>query len=112
MKRIYQFVIAMRRWMAYVATPNVYPKRWQDRLFHGHVNIGRITIFGANAMHWAINIRGQKNWWCFHWRTRTFGAEWPWYFYISPDATPYSAVFRTGARFKSRRLVSVDRGVL
>lgn len=88
------------QWMKFVVTPNIYPKRWQDRVFTGSFRVGRVTVYGANAMHWAINIRGKRNWWCFHPRTRTFGAVWRWYFYISPDATPSSAVYRTGARFK------------
>lgn len=74
----------------------MYSNRWQDRIFSGHFTFWRITVFGANAMHWAVNVRGKRNWWCFHWRTRTFGVVWPWYFYVSPDATPYSAVYKTG----------------
>lgn len=63
-------------------------RRWQDRWFTGHVNFGPLTIYGANAMHWALNL---KTWWgylCAHPTTRTFGARWGWYLYLSPDATP------------------------
>lgn len=73
-------------------------ERWQDRIFVGHFNIGRrITIYGANAMHWAINVRIFGTYVCFHPTTRTFGARWPWYFYISPNATPWAATFKRGA---------------
>lgn len=80
-------------WVRFVMTPNVWPERWQDRVFTGHFRIGRVTIYGANAMHWAVNIRGRRAYWCFHPPTRTFGGRWPAYFYISPDATPQSSTF-------------------
>lgn len=86
----------LRRWWKFVTTPTIYPKRWQDRLFTGHVNVGPVTIFGANAMHWAVNIRIRGAWWCFHPRTRTFGGKWPAYFYISKDGTPSKATARLG----------------
>lgn len=68
-------------------------ERWQDRIFTGHVSWfrGRVVIYGANAMHWALNVRFRGEWWCFHPTTRTFGHRWPWYFYISEDATPTTA---------------------
>jgi len=96
----------MRRlieWFNYVRTPRPFPKRWQDRLFEGHVSFGqrrfRVVIYGANAMHWAINVRWRGEWWCFHPSTRTFGKRWPWKFYISPDATPSGARFGCGPGF-------------
>jgi len=93
----------LNKWIRFVITPNVYPKRWQDRLFQGHWSLGPLVIFGANAMHWAVNLRVGKQWWCFHPTTNTFGECWPWYFYISPDATPNEAIYRTGRRFASNR---------
>lgn len=84
------------RWLRYVVEPRVYPSRWQDRLFRGHVSIGPVVIYGANAMHWAVNVWFRGNYWCFHPTTRTFGGYWPWYFYISQDATPTRASFRRG----------------
>lgn len=88
------------QWIRYVVTPIAYPKRWQDRLFRGHVSIGPVTVFGANAMHWAINLRLRGNYWCFHPRTRTYGALWRSYFYVSPDATPSNAIFRIGRKWQ------------
>lgn len=87
------------RWLRYVTTPNIYPRRWQDRLFRGHVTVGPITLYGANAMHWAINVGALGHYWCFHPTTRTFGGYWPWYFYISKDATPQGACFSFRTRF-------------
>ncbi len=92
-------------WLRYVVTPTPYPERWQDRLFTGHVSLGskeiggaRIVVYGANAMHWAVNIHFRRfgDWWCFHPTTRTFGGRWRWYFYISTDATPCTAHFAIG----------------
>lgn len=82
-------------WARYVVTPRPWPSRWQDRVFEGHVSwrIGssRWVLYGANAMHWALNVQWRGEWWCFHPRTRTFGGRWPFYFYVSPDATPQAA---------------------
>jgi hypothetical protein len=60
----------------------------------------RTVIYGANAMHWAINVWWRGNYWCFHPSTRTFGGRWPWYFYISPDATPTRAIYGRGPGFR------------
>lgn len=84
------------RWAIYVASPRVYPSRWQDRLFRRHVHFGRVTIYGANAMHWAVNVWFLGHYWCLHPRTRTFGGDWPAYFYISKDATPQHACWMIG----------------
>jgi hypothetical protein len=83
-------------WLRYVITPRSYPDRWQDRLFRGHVHWGPITIYGANAMHWAVNVWFRGAYWCFHPTTRTFGGKWRWYFYVSPDGTPARATFALG----------------
>lgn len=92
------------RWGRYVVTPAIYRSRWQDRLFRGHKRffIGpfEVVVYGANAMHWAINVWWLGHWWCFHPTTRTFGGYWPWYFYVSKNATPQAACFRTGKRFQ------------
>lgn len=89
-------IITFRQWLSYVIEPTPWPSRWQDRLFRGHVKIGRVTIWGANAMHWAINVWLLGHWWCFHPSTRTYGGRWPWYFYISKDATPQNACYLVG----------------
>ena len=66
------------------------------KLFRGHLNVGPITIYGRNAMHWAVNIRSKWGWICFRLPFRCFGRWWPLYFYISPNATPQDATFMLG----------------
>jgi hypothetical protein len=63
-------------------------ERWQDRWFRGHVSLGPLTVYGANAMHWALNLRTRWGFLCFHPTTRTFGGLWRWYLYLSRDGTP------------------------
>ena len=72
--------------------------RRRDRWFTGHKTWGPVTIYGANAMHWAINIRTRWGYLCAHPTTRTFGRRWPWYVYLSRDATPSSARWKIGGR--------------
>lgn len=61
----------------------------------GHINIGPATIYGENAMHWAVNIKTQRwGYICFRLPIRCGGRWWPLYFYCSPDATPCSATFK------------------
>jgi hypothetical protein len=72
----------------------VYPTfSWDENFLGGHMNIGPITIYGANAMHYAINIKSKRGYICFRLPLRCFGRWWPLYFYVSPDATPSSATF-------------------
>jgi hypothetical protein len=76
--------------------------RWQDRIFTGHISFRFLwtwhtTVYGANAMHWAVNVHTERwGWICFHPPTRTFGGRWPWYFYVSPNGTPSCATFKIG----------------
>ena len=87
----------LMRWLYYVRQPQLHRRRWQDRLLIGHITMGRVTLYGANAMHWALEVRIGRSYWCFHPITHTFGGYWPWYFYASHDATPQSAwVIRKG----------------
>ena len=75
--------------------------RWIDRVFTGHLSWGPLTIYGANAMHWAINLRITRlRTLCFHPTTRTFGGRWPWYVYLSPDCTPGAAYWGFGPGFR------------
>ncbi len=67
------------------------------RHFGGHISIGPLVIYGFNAMHVAINLHSKRwGWICFHPTCRVFGKWWRWYFYISPDATPYETTFEIG----------------
>ena len=64
-----------------------------ENFLGGHINIGPITIFGENAMHWAVNIRIKRSYVCFRLPFPCFGKWWPLYFYVSPNATPNKALF-------------------
>lgn len=64
-----------------------------ENFLAGHVVIGPVTIYGENAMHWAINIRTRNGWLCFRLPLRCFGKWWPLYCYWSPNATPDAATW-------------------
>jgi hypothetical protein len=64
-----------------------------ENFLGGHLNIGPVTIYGENAMHWAVNIRSRWGYICFRLPFRSMGRWWPLYFYVSPDATPGRATF-------------------
>lgn len=72
--------------------------------YHGHLSIGRVTIYGANAMHFAVNIRTRRwGYICFRPTTwyrirdgRKRWGKWSWYFYVSPNATPWASTFAIG----------------
>ncbi len=68
-----------------------------ERHFGGHITIGRLTIYGENAMHWSVNF-WTKRWGyiCFRLPLRCFGCWWPLYFYLSPNATPWASTFMLG----------------
>ena len=62
----------------------------------GHVNIGNVTIYGENAMHWGVEIKFRKGWLCFRLPLFCFGRWWGLYVYFSPNATPQKATFILG----------------
>ena len=62
----------------------------------GHISIGPITIYGENAMHWAINIKSKWGFICFRLPFRCYGIWWSLYFYISPNGTPQESTFIIG----------------
>jgi hypothetical protein len=69
-----------------------YPRlRWVENHLGGHFTVGNITVFGENAMHWAVNIRTRRGILCFRLPLRCFGRWWPLYCYFSPDGTPNAA---------------------
>lgn len=94
-----------RRWKKYKTLS------WQENFFGGHINIGNITIYGENAMHWAVNIRNTPwGYVCFRLPIRCFGQWWPLYLYASPNATPWGATFYLGnknERLKAKKRLSV-----
>lgn len=78
---------------------------WWENFMGGHVSFLGITIFGANAMRWAVNIRTKKwGYVCFtlpvlaRFHTRRDGSKWwQWYFYLSPNGTPWASTFYRGS---------------
>lgn len=74
---------------------------WWENFMSGHLNIGPATIYGENAMHWAVNIR-TKRWGyiCFRLPLRCFGTWWPLYFYTSPNGTPGKATYCIPKKYK------------
>lgn len=64
-----------------------------------YINIGNVTIYGRNAMHWAVRIHSKKyGYICFRLPLPCFGRWWPLYFYCSPNATPWAATFMLGKK--------------
>lgn len=82
-----------------------------DRKLRGHLSIGRLTIYGRNAMHWGVNFWTRRwGYVCFRLPLTCFGCWWPLYFYLSPNATPWAATlylsrggFSRKARARRRR---------
>ncbi len=67
----------------------------------GHLTIGNVTIFGENAMHWAVQISTKRfGYICFRLPFFCFGSWWPLYFYCSPNGTPWAATFWLWGRSK------------
>ena len=69
---------------------------WIDKHLHGHWELGPITLYGQNAMHWAINIKLPRCYLCFRLPVRCFRRWWPLYLYISNNATPSNATLLLG----------------
>lgn len=64
--------------------------RFLSKYFGGHFSIGRLTVFGCNAMMYIITWHSDNGYWrfrppCFntHWERWTWGC-----FYFSPNGTP------------------------
>lgn len=81
-----------------------------ENFFGGHMNLGPVTIYGENAMHWGVNIE-TRHWGyiCFRLPVRCFDKWWPLYFYVSPNATPWASTFYRGEEKRQRRLSVVRR---
>jgi len=64
-----------------------------ENFLGGHVTLGPVTIFGENAMHWAVVIDMGKDYLSFRLPIRCYGAWWPMYCFRSPDGTPTRATW-------------------
>lgn len=75
--------------------------RFCSRHIGGHKTIGHLTIYGWNAMHVAARLWIPKlgMYLCVHPTTHTFGGHWPWYVYLSHNATPWGAIIGFGPGF-------------
>lgn len=78
--------------------------------WRGHFSVGPVTVFGANAMDWHMSIVTKK--WGYvcmslpvlarikkvtpHTPTGYFGYYLQWYFYVSPNSTPWACTFYRG----------------
>jgi len=78
---------------------------WWENFMGGHISFCGITIFGANAMRWAVNIKTKRwGYLCFtlpvlaRWTERRDGSKyWQWYIYLSPNGTPWASTFYKGS---------------
>lgn len=74
---------------------------WWENFMSGHVSVGPVTVYGENAMHWAVNIRTKRlGYICFRLPVRCFGRWWSLYFYTSPNGTPGKATFCIPKNYK------------
>jgi len=85
-----------------------------DKYLGEHISIGNITIYGHNAMHWAVNIHTKKfGYICFRLPLPIF--DWnrpiwkPLYLFFSPNGTPWAATFLIGKtdRPKDKKLAKI-----
>lgn len=74
---------------------------WLQRKLSGSLSFRifgrRVTIYGFNAMHGAIDISTRRwGWVCFQPPFWMHGKWWPWKFYVSPNGTPGCSTFAIG----------------
>lgn len=60
-----------------------------DRWIGGHITFGPVTVYGRNAMHFAVNVRMFGGYLCVRLPLTCFGRWWPLYAYWSQNATPW-----------------------
>lgn len=86
----------MRKYILFGEKPKYKGLSWWENFMSGHLTIGRVTIYGENAMHWAVNIKLKNTWMCFRLPLRCFGEWMPLYLYFSPNGTPTKATWKVG----------------
>lgn len=90
---------------------------WWANFTGGHISIGPITIYGANAMNWTVNIRTKKfGYICFTLpalarfrKTKDGKLIFQWYFYLSPNGTPWASTFYIGSNREERIRAKIRR---
>ena len=77
---------------------------WWENFMSGHISIGKMTIYGANAMCWAVNIRTKKwGYICFSLpsiRRKKF--KMGNYFYLSPNGAFWACTYYRGSDKKEK----------
>ena len=72
-------------------------RKWIESKLKGHWSCRRLTVYGANAMHYGVTFWTRRwGYICFRLPIPCFGRWWPLYFYLSPNATPWAATFYLG----------------
>jgi hypothetical protein len=67
---------------------------WWENFMGGYISIGNLTIFGENAMHWAIEFRTKKyGYIVITLPVRCFGKYWGSHIYFSPNGTPWACTY-------------------
>jgi hypothetical protein len=67
---------------------------WWENFMSGHISIGSLSIFGENAMHWAIELHTKKyGYICFTPPLKCFGKYQGCHLYFSPNGTPWAATY-------------------
>lgn len=82
---------------------------WLETHLGGYICIGPAIIYGFNAMHVALNIRTRRGYICFHPTIKFYGRKWPWYFYVSRNATPWLATVIAGPGVYERDRIKAKR---
>jgi hypothetical protein len=86
---------------------------WWQNFMGDYLNIGPITIFGANAMNWAVNITSKKyGFICFKLPTINNIKGKKLCFYLSPNGTPWASTFYKGCNKKEEKLSKIRRKYL
>ena len=68
----------------------------------GHWNLTRnVTLYGRNAMSWAVNISTKK--WGYICFNIPFLSKWRFHFYLSPNGTPWAATYYYGDKTERLR---------
>ena len=77
---------------------------WWENHMGGHISFFGITIFGANAMCWTVQISTKLGYFCFtlpvigRYRYDSSGKKWwQWYMYLSPNGTPWACTWYMGS---------------
>jgi len=100
MNRIRTWLEWYRRQRSYTTLP------WSEKYLGGHITLMRtpidVTLYGENAMHWALEVGLPTTYFVARPTTRSNGHVWRWYAYLSPDATPRNRTWGVGPGLDGR----------